>query len=289
MNARKPSGDQPLRADAADQRADPRRTERDQQAGGQERQRHVQRRPAEPGLQVQRGHELEADVAAEDGHRRDVGSHEPGRAQDAEPHERVLGAPLDRTNAASSTAARTNEPSVRRRAPADVRRTRPRRAPGEHARGDGERAQRSRTCVRATRGRVARQQPLGRDQRWRSRTAPAQEGPAPAHAGEQPAEDQPEREAARAEGRVDAERAVAGGPSAKRRRDDRQAGRRRERGACALHEARGHEQFASLVTRPPSSEREHRHGQGGTRAGARAGPPRGRRAAAARRSRARSR
>ena len=58
------------RPEAVHQRPEPRRAERDEQAGRQERQRGLERRPAVHRLQVQRADELEAEVAAEQQHRR---------------------------------------------------------------------------------------------------------------------------------------------------------------------------------------------------------------------------
>jgi len=87
-----------------------------------------------------------------------------------------------------------------------------------------------------------------------------QEGPAPAELAQQAARDESEREAARARGGVDAERAVALRPFGETRGDDREPGRRRERGGGSLEEARYDEQRA-VADDAAKRGREREHGE----------------------------
>ena len=131
-----------------------------------------------------------------------------------------------------------------RRAPAHVRRVDEREHEQQHRGGhrhgacDVERAREPRPTA------VRDETKPGEecDERKRCRQ---EEHPAPADLGQEPAEDEAEREAGRAGRRVDRERLVARGALGERRRDDREPGGRGERRADALHEARRDQERAA--------------------------------------------
>jgi hypothetical protein len=100
---------------------------------------------------------------------------------------------------------------------------------------------------------VAADQPHAREQDRERDRSRHEEGPTPAERRQEAAEHESEREAARADGRVDRERAVTRRTLGERRGDDRQSGRNRESRRDALDEARQHEH--SRVARKPAEER----------------------------------
>ena len=203
--------DQARRADAVDQRADARRPKATSRPAGRNASAVSERRPAEQRLQVERDDELEADVAAEHASiMAEVRPHQRARAQDPEPHERVATRRSMATKAASSTAASAKPPSVwpapqPRRARATMVRTSSSiaavsvTAPGTSKRAAHERRGRVLCGSRADRCEQGE-----RDRGTGSRKVQRQPS-----VGQEAAEDEAEREAARADGGVDAERPVA--------------------------------------------------------------------------------
>ena len=114
----------------------------------------------------------------------------------------------------------------------------------QHAGGQGHRAGDVEAPPRQGRPAVVRDHARpDRQQDERDRHG-EQEGPAPAQLGQQAAEDEAEREAARPGRGVDAEGPVALGALRERGRDDREARRRGEGRGRALEEARDDEQRA---------------------------------------------
>ena len=243
---------QARRAEAVDDRADPRREERDEQARRQEGQRGLDRRPAVERLQVQRHHELEADVGPEHGHHPEVRAHQRARAQDAEAHERRGGAPLDGDEERQQDRAQREGPDRLPRGPALVGRLDDGPHEQEHPGGEGHGAGDVEAPARQRRPAIVRDHARAdRQQGDRDRDG-EQEGPAPAELGQQAAEHQAEREAAGSRRRVDAEGAVALGALSERGRDDREARRGGEGRRGALEEARDDEQRA-VVDQPAES------------------------------------
>ncbi len=236
--------DQPRRAEAVDDRADPRREQRDQQARRQEGQRGLDRRPAVERLQVQRHDELEADVGPEHGHHAEVGAHQRARAQDPEAHERRSGAALDGDEERQQHPAQREGPDRLRGGPALVGGLDDGPHEQEHPGGQRQRPGHVEAPAVERRGPVVRDHARpDREQRERDRHG-KQEGPAPAELGQDPAEDEAEREAAGSRRGVDAEGSVALRTLREGRRDDRQAGRSGEGSRRALQEARDDEQGA---------------------------------------------
>ena len=133
-------------------------------------------------------------------------------------------------------------------------------------------------------------EPDGGEQRQERHGRRDEERPPPADLGQQAAEHEAEREAARGGGGVHAERLVAGRALRERRRDDRERCGRGERRAQALHEA-GRDEQRPVGREPAERGRDDEDAERdrGTRAAARRGRPRGHRAAGNRRSRARTR
>ena len=117
---RQPGPDQAGRAVAHDQRRDARCEDRHDQAGREDREAGLERRPAAQLLQVQGQHELEADPGAEQRQAADVGPHERARAEDAEAHERRAAAALDRYERGQDGGDADERAERAGRAPADV-------------------------------------------------------------------------------------------------------------------------------------------------------------------------
>ena len=212
--------------------------------GGQEGQRGLDRRPAVDRLQVQRHHELEADVRAEHGHHPEVRAHERARAQDAEAHERRGGAALDGDEEREQDRAQREGADRLRRGPALVGCLHDGPHEQEHPGGQGHGARDVEAPARQRRPAVVGDHAATDHQQGERDRDGEQEGPAPAELGQQAAEDEAQREAAGPGRGVDAEGPVALGTLGEGGRDDRQARRGGEGRGRALEEARDDEQGA---------------------------------------------
>ena len=220
--------------------------------------RGLDRRPAVHGLEVERAHELEADVGAEHRGHAEVGAHQRAGAQDAEPDERLRGAQLDRHERDQQGDDERERADDRGVAPADFGRLDHGADEQQHGGGDRERAGDVVAPPRAGDDPVARDHTPRQDQDRQRERDREQEGPAPAQLGQQAAEHEAEREAARPGGGVVGERPVAVRALRERRRDDRQPGRRGERGAHALDHAGDDEQRAVVdETADRGGDEEH--------------------------------
>ena len=195
---RKPADDQPRDAEARDQRRRSRGARSaTSSAAGEDREPGLERRPAAQLLHVERRDELEAEPAAEQRHRADVGPHEraPSAGCRAAPAARACAARCA-TNAASSAATPTNEPSVRAEAQPTSGASTTVKTSSSIAAVTVTAPARSNAAPRAGRPALGRARAgcagEQRDQRDRDGQ---EEHPAPADLGQQAAEHEPEREA----------------------------------------------------------------------------------------------
>ena len=281
---------QPRGAEAIHQPADARRAEGDQQAGREERQGGLQRRPAQLVLQVQRHDELEAEVAAE--HR-----HPPRLARTSGPERRIPSRTsgwrvrvLDRDERRQQRRGRgERDDRLADAQPTSGARTTVRTSssmPAVMVTAPGRsKAPRARDCGRV----LAQQRGASSQDRSANGTGSRNVQRQPISVMRPPRTSPNEKPLAPTRG-VDAERLVAGRALGERGRDEREARGRGERRRGALDEARGDEQ-RRVARQAAEQRRDEEHGERADQRApaAQAGRPRGRRAAAGRRSRARSR
>ena len=242
--------DQPRDAEAHDERRDARRDDGNQHARGEDREPGVERRPAAQLLHVERRDELEADPAAEERHRARL-------ARTSELERRMP----SRTSGVGVVSSRRMNAAIRIAAPMNDEIVRAEVQPAFGASTSVKTSSSiapvmltapatSKPAVGAGRASAVGHQAEARDERDQRDRGGQEEDPAPAAGlGQQSADHESEREAGRARRGVDRERLVARPSLCERRRDDREAGRGRERGAHALDEARDDEQRAVVDKR----------------------------------------
>jgi hypothetical protein len=212
-------------------------------------------------LEVERGDELEGDVATKQHRGADVRPHERARAQDPEPHERRAHSALQQHEGDQQQRGDREADQRLCVAPAvfgsghDGADEEERRRAHRHRAADVERG-----SLPGGDGLIAWDQAQARDHEQRRQRTGDEERPAPADLGQQAAHDEAAREPDGGERGVDPQRFVARRALREGRRQEREAGGDREGGADALDEA-GRDQDAAVVgdAAEDRGDGEHRH------------------------------